>query len=312
MIAVENPMGPVIEVRSLVKHYKDVQALKGLSLAIEQGQIYGLLGRNGAGKTTLVKLLLSIVRPTSGEAFLLGEPVGSVAVRKRVGYLPEDHRFPDYHTGRSLLDFYGTLVGMNSRDRAARIPPMLELVGLQEAADRKIRTYSKGMKQRLGLAQALLHDPEVLFLDEPTDGVDPVGRKQIRDLLVELKKKGKTILINSHLLLEVEMISDRVGILELGSLRREGSVQDLMTRKDSYELKLEGGFDKILPEIERRVRGLRRVDGGIEVDVEDRGKLDALIDFLRGQGISLTGMTQKRQSLEDIFIQTVGEARVAT
>src|SRR2546427_10420926 len=154
----------------------------------------------------MVKILLGITKPSFGEASLLGEPVGTVPVRRRVGYLPEDHRFPDYHTGYSLLDFYGSLLGMPRSERKRRIPEMLALVGLKGRMYSKIRTYSKGMKQRVGLAQAILHDPEVIFLDEPTDGVDPLGRREIRGILQRLKDQGKTLFLNSHLLSEVELI----------------------------------------------------------------------------------------------------------
>ncbi len=297
---------PVIDVEGLVKHYRNVHALKGLTLRVEAGQIYGLLGRNGAGKTTLVKILLGIVSRTGGRAELLGLPAGAPASRLRVGYLPEDHRFPEYHTAESALDVYGGLSGMPRAERRAKIPGFLELVGLKEAARRKVRTYSKGMKQRLGLAQAMLHDPEVLFLDEPTDGVDPVGRKEIRDVLLGLKQRGKTIFLNSHLLSEVELITDRVGILELGLLRREGTVQDLTVAKNIYEIRLDGKFDAHLPEIQQRVNGVRRISEGLEVDVVDVAQLNALIDSLRAKGLQLTGLVQKKQSLEDVFIQTLG------
>ena len=209
---------PVIHIDRLVKEYGPVKALKGVSLAVERGEIYGLLGQNGAGKTTMIKILLGITRLTDGSARLLGEPAGTVAVRRRVGYLPEDHRFPDYHTGYSLMELYGTLLEMSRGERRRRIPEMLETVGLKGRMHSKIRTYSKGMKQRLGIAQALMHQPEVIFLDEPTDGVDPVGRREIRVLMQRLKDEGTTIFLNSHLLGEVELICDRVGILDRGRL----------------------------------------------------------------------------------------------
>jgi ABC-2 type transport system ATP-binding protein len=297
---------PVIEVRDLVKHYKNVHALQGVTIAVEKGEIFGLLGQNGAGKTTMVKILLSIVAPTSGLALLMDRPAGDVRAREKVGYLPEDHRFPEYHTGESALDYYAALSGVPGSERRKRIAEMLTLVGIADAGKRKIRTYSKGMKQRLGLAQAMIHNPDVLFLDEPTDGVDPIGRKQIRELLVYLKSQGKTIFLNSHLLSEVEMITDRVGILELGKLRRLDTVANLTVQKDVYELKLSGSFDALMPEIQKRVKGVRRIDGGIEVDVENQEKLNALIDHLRANNVALAGMTQKKQTLEDVFIQTLG------
>ncbi len=222
---------PAIITDSIVKHFGRIQALKGVSITVERGEIFGLLGQNGAGKTTLIKILLGILNATDGSAQLLDEPVGKVAVRKRIGYLPEDHRFPDYHTGASLLEYYGTLLEMPRSKRRARIPEILEVVGIKGRMHSKIRTYSKGMKQRLGIAQALMHDPEVIFLDEPTDGVDPVGRREIRELMQELKKRGTTMFLNSHLLGEVELICDRVAILDRGEVIRLGGIAELTQQK---------------------------------------------------------------------------------
>ena len=204
---------PAIATDQLVKHFGKIHALNGVSLTVQRGEIFGLLGQNGAGKTTLIKILLGITKKTDGQALLLDHPAGTASVRRRVGYLPEDHRFPDYHTGASLLNFYGALLGVPAGVRRKRIPEVLETVGLKGRMHYKIRTYSKGMKQRVGIAQALLHEPDVIFLDEPTDGVDPVGRREIRDLMQSLKEEGKTIFLNSHLLSEVEQICDRVAIL---------------------------------------------------------------------------------------------------
>src|SRR5258708_5211782 len=204
----------VIETRELRKNYGKIEALKGVTLRVEKGQIYGLLGQNGAGKTTLIKVLLGIVRKTDGEAGLLGHVAGDPSARKRVGYLPEDHQFPGYHTGFSLMDFYGALYGVPKGERRKKIPETLELVGIAGRMNSKIRTYSKGMKQRLGIAQALLHDPDLIMLDEPTDGVDPLGRREIRELMGRLKERGHTIFLNSHLLGEGELICDRVAILQ--------------------------------------------------------------------------------------------------
>jgi ABC-2 type transport system ATP-binding protein len=297
---------PVIQTTNLVKQYKGVTALKGVTIAVEKGEIYGLLGRNGAGKTTLVKILLGIVKPTDGSATLLGHPVGETLARERVGFLPEDHRLPEYHSAESALDFYGGLSGMSGRERHDRIPAMIELVGLKDAGRRKVRTYSKGMKQRLGLAQAMLHDPEVLFLDEPTDGVDPVGRKQVRDLLSRLKAQGKTIFLNSHLLSEVELICDRVAIIELGELRKEGQVTDLTETRDVYELAFDRPIDPLLPEISPLAKAVRKAGAGIEVEVESQAKLDALLDFIRSKGYGLRGVTPKKVTLESVFLETVG------
>jgi ABC-2 type transport system ATP-binding protein len=297
---------PVIRTDTLVKEYGPVKALRGVSLAVRRGEIYGLLGRNGAGKTTLVKILLGIVRPTNGAAELLDRPTGTVAVRYRIGYLAEDHRFPDYHTGRSLLDFYGQLLGMPRRRRRQRIPQMLELAGIAHRAKSKIRTYSKGMRQRLGIAQALLHDPEVLFLDEPTDGVDPVGRSQIRSLLQQLKDDGKTIFLNSHLLSEVELITDRVGILEQGELVREGTVDELTRQRGQYLLGLAEGQQFPQSEMERLGYKVTRAPDGLwQIAVTDSQNIDAVVDLLRARGLSLRHLVEKRVRLEDIFLETV-------
>jgi ABC-2 type transport system ATP-binding protein len=297
---------PVIQTNTLVKTYKQVEALKGVTVRVEQGQIYGLLGRNGAGKTTLVKILLGIVKPTKGQATLLGQPAGTASVRRRVGYLPEDHRFPEYHTGWSLLDFYGALLGVPRAERRRRIPTMLETVGIAHRMHSKVRTYSKGMKQRLGIAQALLHEPEVLFLDEPTDGVDPVGRREIREILVKLKGQGKTIFLNSHLLSEVEMICDRVAFLELGQLVREGDIETLTRQKGQFQVGLARGHEFPVRDAARmgyQVTGGK--DNLWEVTLLDSQSIDPIVDLLRSRQLGLRYLVEKRQTLEDIFMATV-------
>ena len=299
----------VIETNNLVKQYgSSVRALKGVSLRVESGEIFGLLGQNGAGKTTLVKILLGILSPTEGSARLLGQPCGTVAVRSRVGYLPEDHRFPDYHTGASLLDFYGSLLGMSSAARRERIPKVLEMVGISGRAHAKIRTYSKGMKQRLGIAQALLHNPEVVFLDEPTDGVDPVGRREIRELLQDLKAKGVTVFVNSHLLGEVELLCDRVIILDRGSVVRQGTIAELTRRRGTFTVGLAEG--DALPVELLQQRGYRVQRSGLywELDLPESQSIDEVVRLLLDQGLRLRHLVEKRQTLEDLFVQTVEAA----
>ena len=300
---------PALEVRDLKKSYGAVRALDGVTLSVGKGEIYGLLGRNGAGKTTLVKILLSIVRPSSGEARLLERPVSDPKARERVGYLPEDHRFPEYHTGESALDYFGALSGVPGDERRRRIPGLLERMELTDAASRKIRTYSKGMKQRLGLAQAILHDPDVIFLDEPTDGVDPVGRKQVRELLLELKSRGRTIFLNSHLLSEVEQICDRVGIMEKGRLVREGTIASLTPRANVFEVRVEGPVDAAWPDLVALVPGAVRSGDLLELPLGEGRQVDPMIDLLRAKGVSVRGVSERKKSLEDIFIDTVTEPR---
>jgi ABC-2 type transport system ATP-binding protein len=300
--------GAVIETDRVVKRYGAIEALAGVSLSVAPGEIYGLLGQNGAGKTTMVKLLLGIIRATTGEATLLGRPVGTVAVRSRVGYLPEDHRFPDYHTGFSLLDYYGALLGVSRWERRRRIGAYLEMVGLKGRMGYKIRTYSKGMKQRLGIAQAIFHDPDVIFLDEPTDGVDPVGRREIRRIMQELKEQGKTIFLNSHLLGEVELICDRVGILQKGEMIREGTVDALTQQRGLFVVGLAPG--QTLPSAELKQQGYMVSSSGEfwEVGLRDGQSIDPVVDLLRARGLSVRHLMEKRQTLEDLFVQTVEAA----
>lgn len=297
--------GSVIATDHLSKNYRKIEALKEVSLNVAHGEIFGLLGQNGAGKTTLVKIMLGITRPSSGEAKLLGEPVGTASVRKRVGYLPEDHRFPDYHSGASLLDFYGSLLGVPGQLKKQRIDEVLETVGLKGRMHYKIRTYSKGMKQRLGIAQAIFHNPEVIFLDEPTDGVDPVGRREIRVLLQGLKEQGTTIFLNSHLLGEVELICDRVAILQRGELIREGTIAELTKMRGLFLVGLASG--QAFPRDEVVRLGYQvRADGEFhEVTLADGQTIDAVVDLLRSRGLSVRHLVEKRQTLEELFMETV-------
>jgi ABC-2 type transport system ATP-binding protein len=295
----------VIEIKDLVKNYGRIEALRGVTLNVERREIFGLLGQNGAGKTTLIKILLGITGASFGEARLLDEPAGATTVRRRVGYLPEDHRFPDYHTGYSLLDFYGSLLSVPHAERRRRIPEMLELVGLKGRMHYKVRTYSKGMKQRLGIAQALLHDPEVIFLDEPTDGVDPVGRREIRGLMQQLKEEGKTIFLNSHLLGEVEQICDHVAILQQGKVIQEGDIATLTRQQGLFLVGLAPG--EPFPREDLLKQGYRASPSGDlwEVGLTDGQSIDGVVDYLRSRGLRLRHLVEKRQTLEDLFMATV-------
>ena len=307
----------VIETRELRKRYGRIEALKGVSIQVEKGQIYGLLGQNGAGKTTLIKILLGIVKITEGEAELLGATAGTTSIRQRVGYLPEDHQFPGYHTGYSLMDFYGQLYGVSRDDRRKKIPETLELVGISGRMNSKIKTYSKGMKQRLGIAQALLHDPEVIFLDEPTDGVDPLGRREIRELMSRLKERGHTIFLNSHLLGEVELICDRVAILQKGKRIHEGTIAELTAQKGRFEVGLAIG--QRFPETETAQLGysvkIMNLGGGKkaaapaielwEIGLREGQTIDPLVRMIMEKGLNLRHLAEKKQSLEDVFLATV-------
>jgi len=297
----------VIETRLLRKDYGRIEALKGVSIRVEPGQIYGLLGQNGAGKTTLIKILLGIVRKSDGDASLLGEPAGRSQVLQRVGYLPEDHRFPDYHTGTSLMDFYGRLFGMPRSERRRAIPATLDLVGLGERANSRIRTFSKGMKQRLGIAQAIFHNPQVIFLDEPTDGVDPVGRREIRELMERLKSQGKTIFLNSHLLGEVEQVCDRVAILQRGVLAREGTVADLTRQTGHFVIGLDAGQNFPTDDISKLGYHVSAAGPHFEVALDEKQSIDPVLEFLQARGLKLRHLVEKKKSLEDVFVNMVDE-----
>ena len=228
-----------IHIESVSKTYgRRIHAVREVAITVRRGEIFGLLGPNGAGKSTLVKILMTVVRPTHVRGHLLGAPIGYKPALSRVGYLPESHRFPRYLTGRQTLEFFGSLALVNRAARRRRADELLERVGMAQWGGVRVSRYSKGMMQRVGLAQALINDPDLVVLDEPTDGVDPMGRRHIRDVLLALRQAGKTIFINSHLLSELEMICDRVAILVSGKVARQGTIADLTRESQWYEIEL--------------------------------------------------------------------------
>jgi ABC-2 type transport system ATP-binding protein len=313
----------VIEVNDISKTYIDglfrrhrVQALNGVSLRIGRGEVFGLLGPNGAGKTTLIKVLLGIVRPSGGQASLLGRPIGDRRSRSGVGFLPESHRFPQHHTGMTALEHFGGLSGMSVREVRQKTPGLLKLVGLDGWGRTPVKKYSKGMQQRLGLAQAMIHDPDLLILDEPTDGVDPVGRKEMRDIIQRLKSEGKTIFINSHLLQEVELVCDRVAILDKGCVRRQGRIDELTNVPNA-----ECTFKLLTTEKAARdalaghsiVRAQAQSADLVAVTIAgaDQAAVDRCIDDLRRSGISIASMSKARRTLEDAFMEIVTNSSMA-
>ncbi|HVO72907.1 MAG TPA: ABC transporter ATP-binding protein [Ignavibacteriaceae bacterium] len=284
---------------------RKVQALVDLNLSVDQGIIFGLLGPNGAGKTTLIKILLGITFPTAGDAKILNQEITNYRIKGKIGYLPENHRYPSYLTGGEVLRFFGKLSGMGGIQLEKKIDELLNLVKLNNWKKAKVKTYSKGMMQRLGLAQSLINDPELIFLDEPTDGVDPLGRKEIRDILVDLKNKSKTIFLNSHLLSEVELISDRVGILNKGRLIREGTVKELTEKKEEYSLTIENITDENL----LRQLNLNRIkEDSYSVRVSDISELNKLIDSLREKKILIIEIIKQKATLEEMFISLIMES----
>jgi len=284
-----------------------IEALRGVNVQVGRGEIFGLLGPNGAGKSTLVKIMLTVVRPDKAMGTLLGRPLGNRRKLARIGYLPEGHRFPRYLTGEQLLHFYAALAKVPRAERCRRAGELLDRTGMTQWAGTRIAKYSKGMMQRLGLAQALMNDPDLIVLDEPTDGVDPMGRRDIRELLLELRRQKKTIFINSHLLGELEMVCDRVSILVSGLVARQGTLAELTAQSREYRIKAQGYLDPLRERI-AALKG-RIVDSEVVVSGHDMNQVNALIDLLRAQGILIESVLPKRFSLEDIFVDTLGGLR---
>ena len=305
---------PVLDIRHVTKVYPSkVRALDKVSLSIEPGKVFGLLGPNGAGKSTLVKILMGLIRPTEIDGELLGNKIGHKPSMKRVGFLPEHHLIPVYLTAEQAMHYFGGLSKVPRKTRLARIDGLLDRVGLLECKTRKVATFSKGMQQRLGIAQALINDPDLIVLDEPTDGLDPVGRRDVRDLLAQLKQNGKTILINSHLLSEVESVCDEVAILKLGNIIRQGTLAELTKTREEYEIQLPlATADQLLVAKSLAQKALAGTEA-IVSDYQTRlfivnasvEKMQGVIDILRDQNFTIASLSQKQASLEDIFIELV-------
>ena len=302
---------PVIEAEGLSKIYtsrfgtRNVRALDGIDLSVGPGEVFGLLGPNGAGKTTAVKILLGLTRPTGGSAHLFGIPVADPKSRQRVGYLPEGHRFPGYLTARQTLSIFGRMSGMSRSDLNARIPELLARVGLSDWLNVKVKKFSKGMTQRLGLASALVHDPEVLLLDEPTDGVDPVGRREIRDLLRGEASRGRAILLNSHLLSEIELTCDRVAVLRKGRVAAQGSIADLTAQGSRYRMAVSPSDETMIAAFRASGASVERRNGHLLLTTRDLEHLNALVDTARARGGVLSELSPVRSSLEDVFVDLV-------
>lgn len=278
--------------------------MDGISLNVPRGTIFGLLGPNGAGKTTFVKSLLSAVHPTSGSALLFGRDARDPEARRPIGYLPENHRFPTYFTGAGMLDFYAALSGMESAQRKKLIPELLDLVGLDKWGDMRLGKYSKGMLQRVGLAQALIHSPSMLILDEPTDGVDPVGRRQIREILTRFEEKGVTIFINSHLLVEVEMFCREVAILHKGKVALSGKMHDLTAGK-GYRLTVAHASPALIEELRVKATSMASREDLIDFQFSTRELVNEAVDLLRAQRCDIEALAPTTSTLEEVFVRTV-------
>ncbi|MFZ0820956.1 MAG: ABC transporter ATP-binding protein [Candidatus Acidiferrales bacterium] len=300
---------PAIETQDLHKKYitlrrKEIPALNGVSLSVERGTVFGLLGPNGAGKTTLVKILLGLAAPTNGSARLLDSHPGDTKARRRIGYLPEQMRLPDYIKGPAFLRYMGRLNGVPSGVLKTRIPELLEQVGLG-GVKKPAKAYSKGMLQRLGLAQALLNDPELLILDEPTDGLDPLGRKQVRDLLLALRAAGKTIFLNSHMLSEVEQVCDRVVILHQGLVARAATPEEFTRGTGEYIVRVAVMNDAVRAAAATVASAGTWQDATLRFAPRDRAQLNALVDKLRAVPVEIEAIEPVKNSLEQFFLKVV-------
>ena len=304
-----------IEIRDLTKdyptgflHLRRVRALDGLSLAVERGEIFGFLGGNGAGKTTAIKVLMRLMTPTAGTARILGHDVTEAGVRARVGYLPEQPYFYDYLTARELVEYCAELFGYGRAARRARAAALLRRVELDEAAwDRQLRKFSKGMLQRVGLAQALINDPELVLLDEPMSGLDPIGRRQVRDLIAGLRASGVTVFCSSHIIADIEVLCDRVAILQRGRLAHVGRLDELRGRLDAaghLEITVVGASVAALTDAVAKVEGARvtATPAGARIEVVAEQDVDAVLAAARGCGARLVAVQPVRQSLEDLFV----------
>lgn len=306
-------MEPAIHIRKISKTYRnEVRALCGLTIRVEPGEVFGLLGPNGAGKSTLVKSLLGLVRPTACDGAMLGRPIGHKATLKRVGYLPEHVQYAGHLTPVDLLELAGKLTEVSLADRKQRTGQLLATVGMDRWQQARLSTFSKGMKQRVALAQALINDPDLIFLDEPTDGVDPVGRREIRELILRLKARGKTIFVNSHLLGELEMICDRVAILCQGRVMRQGRLEELTRHGQRYDVVVEGNLLE-----EQGLVSLVRTLGGTMAATESECRtmitiptgrpqvVQPVIDELRSLCKVVVSVSPAKQSLEELFMDVV-------
>ncbi|HXI12288.1 MAG TPA: ABC transporter ATP-binding protein [Thermoanaerobaculia bacterium] len=303
-------MTSAIEVSDLTKTYssfggRKIEALRGVSFRVEPGEMFGLLGPNGAGKTTSVKILLGLTRATAGSASLLGMSVHDPESRRRVGYLPEGHRIPNYLTARQALSIFGRMSGLDSSQLAKRIPTLIERVRLSQWLDMKVKKFSKGMTQRLGLACAMIHSPDVLLLDEPTDGVDPVGRREIRDLLREEADRGTAVLLNSHLLSEIETTCDKVAVLRGGKVAAAGRIDELTATGSQYRMMVAGVNDSLVTNLEMTGATVDRQNGHLLLTVRDVDQLNELIDRTRAGGHAISEIAGVRSSLEDIFVDLI-------
>jgi ABC-2 type transport system ATP-binding protein len=297
----------IIETSDLTKMYGKKVGCSEICLSVGEGQIFGFLGPNGAGKSTLVKILVGLLFPTSGTAKILGRPLGDLEARRKTGFLPENFRYQDWLTGEELLSFHASLYGLSAQDKKRRIPAVLEQVGLSGKERQRVGTYSKGMQKRIGLACALLPDPELVFLDEPTSALDPLGRREVRQIILDLRRRGKTVFLNSHLLSEVEMICDQVAIIHKGRIISTGVLEEMLSGAVEVEVQVEAQTPQMLSEFSALSRKMT-VDGSrIRLSLNDRKDVGSLAGIVVRNGGRLFSLKAVQGSLEDLFIDLIQE-----
>jgi len=299
-------LGAAIETVNLTKTYKSrlgghVNVVDKLNLHVEEGEIFGFLGPNGAGKTTTIKMLLGIIYPDEGNAYVLGKELGDIEVHRKISYLPEKPYYYEHMTGLEILMFYASLFGIKDRQHCLRL---LERVNLHQDLNKTISQYSKGMQQRIGLAQSLLNDPKLLFLDEPTGGLDPIAHRDIRDLILSFRDEGRTVFISSHELSEVELICDRVAIINYGIIARQGRLSELL-RGGRIEITVTNLSEGTLAELSVEDAKIRTLPTGVLLDVSEDSDANAIIDFVRTKGGSIVSVVPRKKRLEDLFVETV-------
>ncbi len=298
-----------IETRNLQKVFGTKVAVRNLSLTVRRGQIFGFLGPNGAGKSTSIKMLLGLVTPTAGEAFVLGAPAHDVEIRRRIGFLPEDFRFYDWLTATELLEFHGRLSGMPQSRLRQRVPEILEMVGLAAHRDRRLKGFSKGMLQRIGLAQAVIHEPQVIFLDEPTSGLDPMGRRMVRDILRGQRDRGATVFLNSHILSEIEITCDRVVFLKEGEVVASRDLRCAPEQQVRVRARVRNASAEAIRGLAVWTPSLETIGEELIFTVPSADALPEILRYLIRSGADVFGFMPERLSLEDLFVQIVGEDR---
>jgi ABC-2 type transport system ATP-binding protein len=304
---------PVIEIENLTKDFqigfwkkRPVRALDHLHLSVEKGEVFGFLGPNGAGKTTTLKMLMSLIRPTSGTARILGEPAGSVGMHQRIGYLPENPYFYDYLTAEEFLSYVGRLFGIDRKTLNSKVDGLLENVGLAGASRLQLRKFSKGMIQRIGIAQAIINDPEVVFLDEPMSGLDPLGRREVRQVISSLKSRGVTVFFSSHILPDVEALCDRVAIMNRGKLQAAGALHEILKVKiQGHEVILSDVGPGTRAELEKLCDQCATLGDRLYLRAATESQVCAVLSLAQAQGAGLISVNPIRPSLEDYFFQEV-------